>query len=117
MAFCIALKPVNIPKITILVDHDYYPNPPISTLEEVYPQIMRKVRFERSSKPSKAEKAAAGKTGFVPVIVRWIWEHSNTWAERCKSLVKNFERTLSHANALINLYLARLMLKQLAANA
>jgi hypothetical protein len=34
--------------------------------------------------------------------------------ERCKSLVKNFERTLDPANAKINLCFIRLMLKRLA---
>ena len=110
-------KPVNVPKITILVDHGYHPDTLIPALEKVYPQIMRKIRFERSPKPTKAEKAAAGKTGFVPVPARWIVERSNAWMERCKSLVKNFERTLSHANALIQLCFVRLMLKRLAANA
>ena len=110
-------KPVNIPKITILVDHGYHPDTLIPALEKVYPQIMRKIRFERSPKPTKAEKAAAGKTGFVPVPARWIVERSNAWMKRCKSLVKNFERTLSHANALIQLCFVRLMLKRLAANA
>ena len=70
-------------------------------LEQVYPQIMRKIRFERSSKPSKVEKAVAGKTGFVTVPARWIVERSNAWMERCKSLVKNFERTLSHSTTLM----------------
>jgi SRSO17 transposase len=36
------------------------------------------------------------------------------WMERCKSLVKNFERTLSHATAKLNLCFIRLMLKRLA---
>ena len=34
--------------------------------------------------------------------------------ERCKSLVKNFERTLTNANAKIHLCFVRLMLKRLA---
>lgn len=109
-------KPVNIPKITILVDHGYHPDHLIQALEQVYPKIMQKIRFERSPKPSKAEKAAAGKTGFVPVATRWVVERSNAWMERCKSLVKNFERTLSHATTQLNLCFIRLMLKRLAAN-
>ncbi|XQQ07941.1 MAG: IS5/IS1182 family transposase [Leptolyngbya sp. IPPAS B-1204] len=84
-------KPVNIPKITILLDHG-----------------------ELAPKPTKAEKAAQGKTGFVPVATRWIVERSNAWMERCKSLVKNFERTLDHATAKLNLCFIRLMLKRLA---
>ena len=110
-------KPVNIPKITILLDHGYHPDTLQQALEKVYPQIMRKIKFERSPKPSKAEKAAAGQTGFVPVAARWVVERSNAWMERCKSLVKNFERTLSNATTQLNLCFVRLMLKRLAAAA
>jgi hypothetical protein len=73
-------KPVNIPKITILVDHGYHPEKIQEALEEAYPQVMRKIRFERSPKPSKAEKEAAGKSGFVPVATRWVIERSNAWS-------------------------------------
>ena len=110
-------KPVNIPKITILLDHGYHPEMLTQALEKEYPQIMRKIKFELSAKPSKAEKAAAGKTGFVPVVARWVVERSNAWMERCKSLVKNFERTLFHATTQLNLCFVRLMLKRLAAAA
>nr|WP_293143254.1 MULTISPECIES: transposase [unclassified Microcoleus] len=57
---------------------------------------------------------ALGKTGFVVVATRWVIERSNAWMERCKSLVKNFEWTLSHATAKLNLCLIGLMLKRLA---
>ncbi|MEG4805224.1 hypothetical protein QUB63_31865 [Microcoleus sp. ARI1-B5] len=33
--------------------------------------------------------------------------------ERCRSLVKNFEQTLTHATAILNLCFIRLMLKRL----
>jgi transposase len=108
-------KPVNIPKITILLDHGYHIDVLIEALEQVYPEIMTKIRFELSTKPSKQEKAEPGKSGFVPAIARWVIERSNAWMERCKSLVKNFERTLSHATTKINLCFVRLMLKRLAA--
>ncbi len=88
------LKPVNIPKITILLDHGYHPKSLSKALEQVYPQIMQKIKFERSTKPSKQQKTALGKSGFVPVAARWVIERSNAWMERCKILVKNFERTL-----------------------
>ena len=83
-------KPVNIPKITIMVDHGYHPETIIQALRAIYPQMMTKIRFERSPKPSLAEKEAQG-TGFVPVATRWLVERSNAWMERCKSLVKNEE--------------------------
>ena len=107
-------KPVNIPKITILLDQGYHPNIISTALQQCYPQVMTKIRFHLAPKPSPAEKAAQGKAGFVPVATRWIVERSNAWMERCKSLVKNFERTLEHATAKLNLCFIRLMLKRLA---
>jgi hypothetical protein len=83
-------------------------------LEAVYPQIMRKLKFELAPKPSKADKAAQGKTGFVPVAARWVMERSNAWMERCKSLVKNYEQTLAHATTQLNLCCVRL--KRIAAS-
>jgi len=56
-------KPVNIPKITILLDHGYHPNHLRQELEKVYPQIMGKIKFELSTKPSTPEKATQGKSG------------------------------------------------------
>ena len=107
-------KPVNIPKITILLDNGYHPQKLEKLLQKVYPGIMRKIRFKLSAKPSKAKKKEAGKSGFIPVKARWIIERSNAWMERCKSLVKNFERTLENATARINLCFVRLMLKRIA---
>lgn len=109
-------KPVNIAKITSLLDHGYHVDYLTNELEQVYSQIMTKIRFELSTKPSKQEKAEQGKSGFVPAIARWGIEQSNAWMERCKSLVKNFERTLANATAKINLCFIRLMIKRLAAS-
>ncbi|MEH1858563.1 MAG: IS5/IS1182 family transposase [Nostoc sp.] len=72
-------------------------------LEQIYPQIITKIQFELSAKPSKAEKEATGKSGFVLVAARSVIERSNAWMERCKSLVKNFDRTLARANAKLKL--------------
>jgi Transposase DDE domain len=107
-------KPLNIPKITILLDHGYHPEHLQKELEKVYPQIMAKIKFELSTKPSKQKKAAQGKSGFVPAIARWVIERSNAWMERCKILVKNFERTLSNATTKLNFCFIRLMIKRLA---
>ncbi len=107
-------KSVDLPKTTILLDHGDHIDGLIAALERACPQIMTKIRFELSTKPSKQEKAAQGKAGFVPAVARWVIERSNAWMERCKSLVKNFERTLAHAETKINLCFARLMLKRLA---
>ncbi|MGH7997929.1 MAG: transposase [Brasilonema sp.] len=85
-------KPIDIPKITILLDHGYHPEHLTQALEKIYPQIMTKIKFELSAKPSKQEKQAQGKSGFIPVAARWVIERSNAWMERCKILVKNFER-------------------------
>jgi len=63
-------KPVNIPKITILLDRGYHTQLLRQELQKVYPQIMTKIRFELSAKLSKQEKEAQGKSGFIPVAVR-----------------------------------------------
>ncbi len=107
-------KPVNIPKITILLDHGYHPEKLTIELKKLYPAIMTKIKFQLSPKMSKAQKKKEGLTGFIPVTARWVIERTNSWMERCKSLVKNFERTLHHANTKISLCFVRLMLKRLA---
>lgn len=107
-------KPVNIPKITILIDHSYHPEKITPELKKIYPQIMTKIKFELSQKPSRVEKQAQGKSGFIPLAARWVIERSNAWMERYKSLVKNFEKTLAHATTKVNLYFVRLLLKGLA---
>lgn len=70
-------KPMNVHKITILLDHGYNPNKIITALTKVYPAIMRKIRIELSPKSSKKEKAEMGKSGFVPAAARWVVERSN----------------------------------------
>jgi hypothetical protein len=105
-------KSVNIPKITILLDNGYHPEKLEKELKKIYPQIMTKIRFKLSPKPSKAQKEKEGKTGFVPVKARWVIERTNSWIERCKSLVKNFERTLEHSTAKLNLCFIRLRLNR-----
>jgi transposase len=99
---------------SILVDNGYHPDKIIPALEQIYPAIMTKLQFELSAKPSKAEKEAKRQSGFVPVAARWVIERSNAWVERCKSLVKNFDRTIERANAKLKLCLSRLMVKRLA---
>ena len=69
-------KPVNIPQITILLDHGYHIDYLSEALEQVYPEIMTKIRFELSTKPSQQEKAAQGKSGFVPAVARWVIERT-----------------------------------------
>ena len=107
-------KPVNIPKTTILLDNGYHPDKLIEELKKIYPAIETKIQFELSPKMSKARKKQLGKTGFVPVKARWVIERSNAWMDRCKSLLKNCERTLSNATTKVNLCFVRLMLKRLA---
>jgi transposase len=107
-------KPGTLAKITILLDHGYHIERIVSALQAIYPGILSKVRFERSAKLSKQDKQAQGKSGFVVVKARWVVERSHAWMERCKSLVENFESTLSHATAKLNLCFIRLVLKRLA---
>ena len=109
-------KPDDLPKTTILLDNGYHPLALTKALLQIYPQIMTKIQFELAPKPTQSQKQAQGKSGFAVVATRWVIERSNAWMERCKSLVKNFERTLDNATAKINLCFIRLMLKRLAAN-
>jgi transposase len=107
-------KPVNVPKVTILLDHGYHPDHLTAELKKIYPQILTKIKFELSEKPSRKQKEERGQSGFVPVKARWVIERSNAWMERCKILIKNFERTLDNATAKMNLCFIRLMIKRLA---
>jgi hypothetical protein len=52
-------KPVNIPKITILLDHGYHPDYLISALQQVYPQIMTKIRFQLSTQANESGNSRA----------------------------------------------------------
>ena len=108
-------KPMNIPKITILLDNGYHPDKVSVALSEVYPDILKKVKFELSPKPLKEQKEKEGKKGFVPVVARWVVERSNAWMERCKILVKNYERNLKNANTKIQLCFMRIALRSLNA--
>ena len=36
-------------------------------------------------------KKKQGQRGFVPVKARWVIERTNSWMERCKSLVKKID--------------------------
>jgi transposase len=108
------LKPDDIPKITILLDSGYHIEKLIQGLQEIYPEIMTKIIFEIAPKISKQEKAERGLSGFVIVPTRWVIERTNGWVERCKILVKNFERTLFNATAKLNLCFIRLMLRRIA---
>lgn len=67
-------KPVNIPKITILLDNGYHPEKLEEELKKVYPQIMNKIRLKLSPKPSPEQKKKEGLMGFVPVKARWVIE-------------------------------------------
>lgn len=107
-------KPDHLPKTTILLDNGYHPLVLTKALEQIYPQIMTKIQFELAPKLTPSQKQVLGLTGFVVVATRWVIERSNAWMERCKSLVKNFERTLDNATAKVNLCFIRLMLKRLA---
>ncbi|WP_371257785.1 transposase [Synechococcus sp. PCC 7502] len=107
-------KPDDITLTTILLDSGYDIEKLTTDLQKVYPEIMTKIRFEISPKVSKQKQAEKGLSGFVVVPTRWVIERSNAWVERCKILVKNFERTLVNATAKLNLCFIRLMLKRIA---
>lgn len=74
-------KPSELAKTPIMLDHGYHPERIQAALEQVYREIMSKIQFEVAAKLWKSEKAAQGKTGFVPIAVRWVMERSNAWVE------------------------------------
>jgi hypothetical protein len=55
-----------------LLDHGHDIDYLVEELERVYPQIMTKIRFELSTKPSTQEKAAQGKSGFALTVARCV---------------------------------------------
>jgi len=103
-------KPVNIPKITILVDHGYHPETISQALQEIYPQILTKIRFERP-KTFKAEKAQ-GKFDLFQLRPDG-WLNARMLDGTLQESVENFEWTLAMLGKL-NLCFIRLMLKRLA---
>ena len=56
-------KPMNVHKITILVDSGYHPGFIMAELEKIYPQIGRKIRIEKSPKISPEQKKVRKKKG------------------------------------------------------
>jgi hypothetical protein len=78
-------QPVNIPKITILLDHGYYLEHLTAKLQNIYPQIKTQIKFSNSKTIQKSKKTQE-KFGFIPVRARWVIKQSNVWMERCKTL-------------------------------
>jgi hypothetical protein len=76
--------------------------------------MMTKIGFKVAPKRFKQEPQAQGISGFVVMPMGWIVEWSNAWVEKCKGLVKNFDRTLFNANPRLKLCFIRLILKRLA---
>ena len=50
------VKPVNIAKITILLDHGYHPDKLTVALKAIYPQVMTKIRFQLAPKLARKPK-------------------------------------------------------------
>jgi hypothetical protein len=74
-------KPVNIPKITILLDHGYHIDHLVQELQSVSSNH-DKIRFELSKKHSKQEKKKRKEEFRDLLIARWVVERSNAWVER-----------------------------------
>jgi hypothetical protein len=61
-------KPVNIPKITILLDHGYHPNKIAKALHQVYPQLSDEDSLEVAPiRPLRWQMGSTGKNGVVVV--------------------------------------------------
>jgi hypothetical protein len=59
-------KPLNIPKITLLLDNGYHPEHLTKELEKNYPEIMTKIKFELSEKPFHSQKKRKRKIRICP---------------------------------------------------
>jgi transposase len=106
-------RPKSLSRLTVLVDSGYHTDFLTESLKE-QPKILEKVTFHNSPKMPKEMKEEKGLKGFVPIAKRWIIERSNAWLEKCKSLVKNFERTLENSNFKLQLCFMRIMLINVA---
>ena len=107
-------RPTELEPVTLLLDNGYHKEKILLELARVHSELPKKVRIEISPKMSKKQKKAQGLSGFVPAAKRWVVERSNSWVERCKSLIKNFERNLFRANEKLKLCFIRLLVKFLA---
>jgi hypothetical protein len=135
-------KPVNLKKITILLDNGYHKERLETELLKVYPKILTKIRIQITPKPGKKKEKKENKErsverkekkrksiekkgtkedkqkqteikGFKPVHKRWVVERTNAWFEKCRILWKNCERTVESAKAKVQLCSIRLQLKNL----
>ena len=83
-------KPVNVPKITILVDHGYHPESIQKALEKVYPQVMTKNSLWAFSKAFQGWEGGAGQV--------WLCSSGNSmgrWALECLGgTVQKFSKEL-----------------------
>jgi Transposase DDE domain len=102
-------KPVNIKKITILLDNGYHKEKLEKELKEIYPQIMTKIRIKITPKPSRGKD----NPGFKPVHKRWVVERSNSWSDKCRSLWKNCEKLIEASVTKLQLCSIRLQVRRL----
>lgn len=102
-------KPVNIKKITILLDNGYHKDYLEKELKKIYPQYLTKIRFKITPKPT----ADPDNPGFKPVHKRWVVERTNSWFEKCRILLKNVEKTLTSSVSKLQLCSIRLQVKLL----
>ena len=67
-----SLNPSTHAIITILLDHGYHPEYLTQKLEQIYPKIMKKIKFERKGKTIVARIGCdRGFLESVPVAARW----------------------------------------------
>ncbi len=103
-------KSVNTKKITILLDNGYHKDKLEKELQQIYPQILTKLKIQITPKPTKDKD----NLGFKPVHKRWIIERTNSWNEKCRVLWKNCEKFIETSVAKLQLCTIRLQIKRLA---
>ena len=66
-----SLNPSTHAIITILLDHGYHPEYLTQKLEQIYPKIMKKIKFERKGETIVARIGSDRGNLDVPVAARW----------------------------------------------
>ncbi len=120
-------KPVNTPKITVLLDNGYHKQKLEKELKKIYPKILTKMRIQITPKTqvqiglapidlwgTTKPKKNKDNPGFKPVHKRWVVERTNAWSEKCRVLWKNCEKLISTSVAKVHLCTIRLQVKRLA---
>lgn len=105
--------------VTILLDNGYHKEYLEQQIEQIEPELAKRIRIEMAEKVTPAQRTAAkaenpAKQGFVVIKKRWIVERTNAWINQCRVLWKNCEGLLRTSEAKIRICAIRLILRRIA---